>query len=228
MKKLNEVDLIFEGDGWMIVQKPAGMLVQNDGSEDLSLLHHCQKYLKKEAHIHTRLDRPVSGLVLISYKPKARSQILDLQKEKVFSKKYIAVVSSPNPIADKGELHDFHFHNKKLRKAEISKTQNEMNKKVSLSFTKLCDLDNYSVLELKTDQGRFHQIRAQLSFNEMIIKNDIKYGARRSNKNRSIYLHAQSLSFTLKGEDSPREFLANWPDDSLWQIIENKINQESE
>ena len=77
-------------------------------------------------------------------------------------------------------------------------------------------LDNFYLLEIKPQTGRHHQIRVQLANMGCIIKGDLKYGAKRSNKDDSIHLLAQKLEFIHPVKRDPITIISPAPKDSLW------------
>jgi len=82
----------------------------------------------------------------------------------------------------------------KQKKARVSEKQFSGFKKSQLEYKRVLQLDHVDVIDITILTGRFHQIRAQLSHAGLPIRGDVKYGARRSNKDRSIDLHAYSVS----------------------------------
>ncbi|MBK7226852.1 MAG: RNA pseudouridine synthase [Saprospiraceae bacterium] len=80
--------------------------------------------------------------------------------------------------------------------------------------------DQYHLLELQTESGKFHQIRAQLSKAGIPVRGDVKYGARRSNKDRSIGLHAYSISFHHSQKNQEIKLTTNWPSHDIWKFFE--------
>lgn len=83
-------------------------------------------------------------------------------------------------------------------------------------YTKKLALDRYTLLEIELLTGRHHQIRAQLSAEELTIKGDLKYGAKRPNKDGSIHLHARELRLTHPTLKEPVTFTAPPPKDPVW------------
>jgi 23S rRNA pseudouridine1911/1915/1917 synthase len=88
-----------------------------------------------------------------------------------------------------------------------------------LIYTKKRDLDRYTLLEIELLTGRHHQIRAQLSAEELIIKGDLKYGAKRPNKDGSIHLHARKLTIIHPTLKEPISFTAPPPKDTVWNAV---------
>jgi 23S rRNA pseudouridine1911/1915/1917 synthase len=107
---------------------------------------------------------------------------------------------------------------KKNKKAYQSK-KGQKGKKAILSYKTLARTDRYHLLDIDLLSGRFHQIRAQLSLIGCPIKGDVKYGARRANKDRSIHLHAWKISFVHPFNGESINITAPWPDDPVWNVL---------
>jgi 23S rRNA pseudouridine1911/1915/1917 synthase len=175
------------------VSKPAGMPVQPDPTGDadlLTLLRHARKEPGLElAH---RIDRPVSGVVLLARTAEANSALHALFRERRMEKRYWAIVEGRVEEAH-AELRHRLAHDARRHKAIASNaTEGEE------AFTRvrlLAQGDRYALVECMPLGGAFHQIRAQLAAWGHPIKGDVKYGARRGEKDRSIALHARSLRF---------------------------------
>jgi len=182
--------VIYEDDKFIALNKPSGVNVQDDQSGDKSLLSWIEELRGRKFHLLSRLDRPVSGIVLLS---KRRGQELDLS---TVIKKYLALVSPE--ILDSQILSHFIKRDGRKRKAFIAEKKRPGYKSCQLEFKKIEALDKYALLEITTQTGRFHQIRAQLAHINCPIRGDVKYGARRSNKDRSIDLHAYEVSIPDK------------------------------
>lgn len=216
MKKLIKPQFVHQSKGWMVVFKPATVPVQKDKTKDVSLQSLVESNLSKEVHIHTRLDRPVSGLVLLTTQKPARQHFVNLGESKGVTKRYLCVVKKGEMEAE-GEFSHWLLHDKKRKRASISREKVEGAKAVKLKYKKIAELENYLVLDLHLESGKFHQIRSQLAFEGFPIKGDVKYGARRANKDRSIYLHAYGLEFEDPyGEQINLSFAPQ--EDTLWSL----------
>ena len=85
--------------------------------------------------------------------------------------------------------------------------------------------DRYFLLEVRPKTGRHHQIRTQLSNIGCIIKGDVKYGAKRSNKDGSISLHARKVEFIHPVKKEPIEITAKVPNEPLWKWFEKEVEK---
>ena len=213
--------LIYTSDAFLVINKPSGI---QSVSSTLDL-HSVQGQLEKKhgfVHINQRLDTPVSGLMTATIKKKAVEAIQEAINDESSTKKYIAICSKGS-LAESGRLEHYLIRDGKHNKARI--TDKEHGKLAQIDYRVLKTLDNYLVLEVTLLTGRFHQIRCQLADQGAFIKGDVKYGARRGNKDRSLYLHAYELSFNYQGEQ--HLFVQQPKQDPLWDIAwQAKIEHE--
>jgi len=157
------------------MDKAPGVPVQPDPTGDMSLLQLAEIYCKRRVHAVTRLDRPASGLNLFGKTPDDVTYAKELATKSKLEKVYIAIVEGIVKN-QKGSISNFLFHNTKAKKAEISEEEKEGFKKAELEYEVLTHTDNYSILKVHIETGRFHQIRAQLAQMGHSIKGDVKYG----------------------------------------------------
>jgi 23S rRNA pseudouridine1911/1915/1917 synthase len=136
-----------------------------------------------------------------------------------YLKEYLAIVEKKE-IADSGILIDKLVKSSTQKKSFISETSEA--KESRLQYTVLHTLDQYLLLTIKLTTGRFHQIRSQLSNAGIPVRGDVKYGARRKNKDRSIGLHSWKVIFTHPSTNQKLEFKAELPENDIWPII-NKM-----
>ncbi len=201
-QKLTEKDILYEDNHLIAVRKEAGILVQGDKTGDTSLSDSLAEFLKvkykKPGNVFVglihRIDRPVSGLVLFAKTSKGLSRMNEVFRKREVKKIYLALVEGHVDQAD-GKLVDYLTKNASQNKSYASKSEKDGYKKAELEFITKQHLDNYSLLEVRPHTGRHHQIRVQLAQMGHIIKGDLKYGAKRSNKDASICLHAHRLEF---------------------------------
>jgi 23S rRNA pseudouridine1911/1915/1917 synthase len=204
---------------FIVAAKPGGMPCVPDQSGDSNLKNMLEAYSKHDLHIITRTDRPVSGLSLFAKSQNAARDLTEQIKNDTIFKSYLAIVEKA-PSEDSGELVHYLFKGRNNKSVVVDK-DHKVAKKAVLTYSVVAKLDNYTVLKIELKTGRFHQIRSQLAHIGSPIKGDVKYGARRKNKDRSICLHAYELSF-----DHPvtkeRKTYKVMPDmtDSLWKATQ--------
>jgi 23S rRNA pseudouridine1911/1915/1917 synthase len=218
-------DLVIENKhGFIALNKPAELPVQSDLSGDKSLKDIAEIYCKTKLHLINRLDRPASGVVIMSKKKSFTAHLNKLQKEDLFVKEYLAITSKAD-LPKEGKLKHYLTKDGKQRKSIVSESSEESEAKVSvLDYKVIHELDNYFVLNISLKTGRFHQIRAQLAEKGFHVKGDVKYGARRKNKDRSIYLHSYKYHFTDPVSKKNIVIEAPLPEnDNIWSIVKEKL-----
>lgn len=216
------LEVLYEDNHLIAINKKSGDIVQGDKTGDAPLSDFVKAYIKKKykkpgevflGTIH-RLDRPTSGVVLYARTSKALARMNEQFKNKQVQKTYWAVVDNPPPNSS-GTLENYLQKNQKQNKSYVTKT-NE-GKHAVLEYKLLKELENFYHLEIKPKTGRHHQIRVQLAHIGCIIKGDLKYGAKRSNKDASIHLLAQKLEFTHPVKKEAITITATAPKDSIWK-----------
>lgn len=202
LQKDIESRILFEDNHLIVINKLAGEIVQGDKTGDITLIDKVKSYLKDKYNkpnnvfcglIH-RIDRPVSGIVILAKTSKALSRMNQLMKDRNLTKIYWAIVENPPEIKEQ-KLSAYIRKNEKLNKSFISHTVKEGWQYCELDYKTVGKSDRYVLLEVTLYTGRHHQIRAQLADINATIKGDLKYGARRSNEDGSICLHARKIEF---------------------------------
>ena len=215
------LEVLYEDNHLIAIKKKSGDIVQGDKTGDAPLSDFVKAYIKKKYNkpgevflgtIH-RLDRPTSGVVLYARTSKALTRMNEQFRNKEVQKTYWAVVDNAPPNTS-GTLDNFLQKNEKQNKSYV--TKNKEGKHAVLDFKLLKKLDNFYHLEVKPQTGRHHQIRVQLANIGCIVKGDLKYGAKRSNKDASIHLLAQKLEFVHPVTKDPISITAPAPKDSIW------------
>ena len=124
------------------------------------------------------------------------------------------------PESESGTLTHYLKKGSKSKKSLVYNDASKGGKKSILNYQVLKSLDNYHLLEVELETGRFHQIRSQLAAIGSPIKGDVKYGAKRKNQDRSIHLHARKLVFTHPFNNEEITVVAEVPqNDNLWKSI---------
>ena len=207
--------ILYEDNHLLVINKLAGEIVQGDKTGDIPLVDSVKNYLKVTYHkpgnvfcglVH-RIDRPVSGAVIFAKTSKALARMNEIVKNREISKTYLAIVETAPEIPEQ-RLSDWLFRNEKANKTIVSHHEKDGYVKAELSYRIVKRLTNYTVLEVELYTGRHHQIRAQLSANGTVIKGDLKYGARRSNRDGSISLHSFKVAFEHPVSHQPVEVTA--------------------
>ena len=217
------LQILYEDNHLIVVNKRPGDIVQGDKTGDLPLSEVVKKYIKEKYNkpgnvylgVAHRLDRPTSGIVVFAKTSKALPRLNKMFAEKAAKKTYWAVVKNL-PEKQQDTLTHWMKRNTKQNKSYANSKEVPDSKKAILAYQIIKKLDNFYLLEVDLKTGRHHQIRAQLTAIGCPIKGDLKYGFDRSNKNGSIHLHARRLSFLHPVKNEPMDFTAPTPDDSVW------------
>ena len=218
------LDILFEDNHLIIINKKPGDIVQKDKTNDISLLEIVKEYLKKKYNkpgnvylglIH-RIDRPTSGLVMFAKTSKALSRMNNMLKGKMIVKTYWAITKN-KPEKESSQLVHWLKKNEKKNKSTHFSRETKNAKKAILDYTIIKELENYFLLEIIMGSGRHHQIRCQLQAIGCPIKGDLKYGAKRSNSDGSIDLHAKHLKFIHPVTKKEVNLNAPVRENKIWQ-----------
>jgi 23S rRNA pseudouridine1911/1915/1917 synthase len=195
--------VLHQGSNLVVANKPAGMPVQSDPSGDPDLLSWARKALgSPDLELVNRLDRPVCGLVVLA-SGATLSALNNAFRDHRVRKLYRAVVEGVVGPEEHVQLEHAIVHDTRSHKARAVAGPAAGARTVRLQVRVLGRSERYTLVELEPDGGAFHQIRVQLSGWGHPIKGDVKYGARRGEKDRSIALQAASV--TLPGtSDGPQ------------------------
>ena len=214
--------IVYQDDAFIAFNKPAMLPTQPDLTGDVSLLDLIVSYLGTKNHLLHRLDRPTSGLVLFAKNEKAAAHVNQQFQNRETKKRYLAVVENA-PIPKTDNLQHFLIENKEKNKSYIVEADKKDAKRAELHYILRGSSDRYHLLEIELKTGRHHQIRAQLSAIGCPIKGDVKYGARRANRDRSIHLHAWQLTFWHPFLNKKIDLTAPLPNEILWQFFNNTL-----
>ena len=179
------MEVLFEDDEILVVNKPAGIATQTKGVAAKDLESECKKYRKQkgeapEIHVVHRLDQPVSGILVFAKSREAAAALTKGMKEDDFSKDYRACVYKESPIKPGDKLVDYLIKDGKTNTSCVVPSNIPGAKEAVLTYeVEEEDAQTASLLvHLKT--GRHHQIRVQLANAGMPILGDLKYGTKES------------------------------------------------
>lgn len=218
------MDVLFEDNHVLVVNKPAGLLVHGDETGDTTLADLAKAYIKQKYNkpgnvfigvVH-RLDRPVSGIVLLAKTSKALARLNELFRSKKTQKTYWAVVQN-KPSQEQGTL--VHWlvkdSSKNVTKA-YAKLQNG-GLRSELNYKLIAAEKGRYLLQVNPITGRPHQIRVQLASMRCTILGDLKYGAAHPLPDKSIALHARQLQFEHPTLKTTVTVSAPPPQHAVWQ-----------
>jgi len=220
------LDIIFEDNHLIAINKRSGDIVQGDKTGDIPLSEHIKEFLRKkynkQANVYCgvihRIDRPVSGVVIFAKTSKALERMNKLIHDRQIHKQYWAIVKNKPPKTKDNLVHYLHKDERK-NKAIVSNIPKENYIRAELNYEVIASSEHYHLLDIELITGRHHQIRSQLSAIGSPIKGDLKYGFSRSNPDASISLHARSISFVHPVTLQETTITANPPKDKLWEYF---------
>ncbi len=213
--------VVLKNNQFIAFNKPPGLAVQPDKTGDKSLLQLAEIYCKSRLYLVHRLDRPISGIMVFAKTKSCATALSEQFQQRSVRKTYLAVVKDAPPQTEgtlKGNLEKDERRNRSRMTEETDGEPAEMKYRV------LGSSDNYTLLEVELITGKHHQIRAQLAAIGCPVKGDVKYGARRSNKDRSIHLHSWKLAFTHPVSGEKVEMTGALPEDPLWEAFAHLID----
>ena len=244
------MEVVYEDNHIIIVNKQSGEIVQGDKTGDRPLSDIVKGYIKEKYQkpgavflgvVH-RLDRPVSGLVTFARTSKALARMNMMFASGQVHKTYWAIVSSrkeeggfATPHSDLGQrtrnengeewhlLENWIVRNEKQNKSYAYDHEVPNSKKAILKYRVIGHSDRYDLLEVQLMTGRHHQIRCQLSALGCPIKGDLKYGAKRSNPDGSISLNAHRIEFIHPVSKEKISIESPLPDDNLWKTLKKSV-----
>lgn len=221
--KMNKI--IYEDNHLLVVEKPQNVLVQADNTNDLDLLTSLKKYIKEKYNkpgevylglVH-RLDRPVGGVMVFARTSKSASRLSNMIRIDKFEKTYLAVVEGMLP--EEGVFEDY-----LLKLENENRTIVDKNGKYSkLSYKLLGFKDGLSLVKIKLETGRSHQIRVQFSSRGYALWGDQKYNSK-AKVGEQIALWAYELRFKHPVRDELMDFKCNPPLKYPWTLFGDVIH----
>lgn len=198
---IDQSDIIYEDNHLIAINKKPGMLVQGDVTGDLPVVDMVKEFLKRKynkpgnvfAGLIHRIDRPVSGIVLLAKTSKALERMNKVFHEREVEKTYFAIVIGKVDL--EGELVHWITKDEQKNKASVYKNERKESKLAKLSYKVVAQIGSECLLKITPETGRAHQIRAQFASIQAPIKGDLKYGYPTPNDDKSICLHAHQLAF---------------------------------
>ena len=226
------IDVLYEDNHIIIVNKKPGEIVQGDKTGDEPLNERVKKYLKQkyqkpgEVFLGTvhRIDRPVSGIVIFARTSKALERLNEMFRNKQLKKTYWAVVKN-KPAKSSDRFTVYLKKNEAKNKSFVKQYPADGALISELEYELLISSEKYFLLRVNPVTGRHHQIRAMLSYIGCPIKGDLKYGFGRSNSDGSIHLHAREVAFVHPVSKENINIICPPPNESLWNFFKQEIEK---
>lgn len=214
--------VVEETTNFLLLNKKAGIPCVPDQSGDKSLLDIMSQKKNIVLYPIHRIDRPVSGLVIFGKTKAFTTELSKLFQKGEIQKTYLAITEQQ--LQENERTLAAHLtHNKKRRRAEIME---DLDPNAKLHYKLKASSDRYFLYQIEIEGGKFHQIRAMLAHQGCHIKGDVKYGARRANKDRSICLHAHTMQFRNHKTHETEIYRAQLPEDNLWNYFRDQLFEE--
>ena len=228
------MQVLYEDNHIIAVSKTCHEIVQGDKTGDTPLSEMVKAYIKEKYQkpgevflgVTHRLDRPTTGVVLFARTSKALTRLNAMfQSHELIRKTYWAIVEKNDRLlGDEAiRIENYLWRNEKQNKSFVVKAGTKDAKRAVLTYKAIAQSDRYTLLEINLETGRHHQIRCQLAAIGLPIKGDLKYGAKRSNPDGGISLHARKIEFVHPVSKLPISITAPVPNDALWQVLEQSV-----
>ena len=214
------INIIYEDNHLLVVEKPINIPVQEDSSKDLDFLTLLKDFLKKRDDkpgnvflglIH-RLDRPVGGIMVFAKTSKCASRLSEQVRNKLFKKTYYAIVEGK--VEKKDTLIDKLLKDTKNNIVKVDKNGKES----ILDYELIGYKENMSLVKINLKTGRSHQIRVQFSSRNHALYGDQKYN-KHALAGQQIALFASSISFNHPITKQPLVFEILLPNRKPWNIF---------
>ena len=215
------INIIYEDNHLLVVEKPINMPVQEDSSKDKDLLNELKLYLKNKYNkpgnvylglVH-RLDRPVGGIMVFAKTSKAASRLNEQIRNHIVKKTYYAVLCGN--LKEDGILEDYLLKEEKTNKTIIS----DKGKYSKLEYKVIENKENKTLVKINLITGRSHQIRVQFSSRNYPLYGDQKYN-KKASKKEQVALFAKQIIFDHPVTKEQMNFEINFPNTYPWNIFE--------
>lgn len=223
-----KLNILYEDNHLLVVEKPVNMPVQEDSSKDLDLLNLAKKYLVKKYNkpgdaflglVH-RLDRPVGGVILFAKTSKAASRVSNEIRLNRLDRVYYTIVRG-QPMKSKATLTDYLLKDTKTNMTSVVKKSNKDAKKAVLDYEVISKnrKEDLSLLRVKLHTGRSHQIRVQLAYMGHPIYGDQRYGYKVNKVGQQISLWAHELGVKHPTKDEIVTVQSKFPNEYPWSLF---------
>ena len=218
--------ILFEDNHLIAINKKSSEIVQGDRTGDSTMPDAIKVYLKDKYNkpgnvfcgvIH-RLDRPTSGVILFARTSKGLERMNKQFRDQQTSKTYWAILEN-KPPNEQGILINYLKKNEKQNKSYVTSKDTKGSKEAILNYRLISSSERYHLVEVELETGRHHQIRTQFSKIGCCIKGDLKYGAKRSNRDGSICLHSRQLKFNHPTTKDEICIVAPIPQNTFWDLF---------
>ena len=227
---MTDLEIIYEDNHLIAINKPNGLLVHTDDTGDTSLEEILREYLREKYHkpgnvflqsCH-RLDRPVSGALIFAKTSKGKDRMRQLFTERKVDKTYLALVTRlPDPY--EGDLQNWMFKDRNKNIVEIVKGERLGAVKARTVFKTLGQVGKFYLVRLHPITGKSHQLRVHMSFIGSPIFGDVKYGGLSMHDPNAFLLHCRQMEFIHPIQKVPIVLRAELPNLVWWRKYKDEI-----
>lgn len=220
------IDVLYEDNHLIIVNKPVNVPVQLDDSNDMDLLTMVKQYIKEKYNkpgnvyiglIH-RLDRPVGGAIVFAKTSKAASRMSNLLRKKEVEREYVAVVHG-HIEKEYDRLTHYLWKDRKHNQVYVRQKDDKEAKIAKLSYDVLQQKDRYTMVKVTLETGRSHQIRVQFQAIGHPLYGDQKYGSKVNKPGQQIALWSHLLRFEHPVKKEEVLIISNPPNEYPWNLF---------
>ncbi|QDU56484.1 RluA family pseudouridine synthase [Aeoliella mucimassa] len=212
------LSVLYEDNHLLVVNKPPGLPTMGVAEHKPSLLAEAREYIRQKYQkpgnvylgVVSRLDAPVTGVLLIARTSKAASRLTEAFRTRAVDKTYLALVAG-HPSPDQGELEHYLRKDERHRKMHTTTETAEGAQLARLHYQVLAEQRDTSLVQVTLLTGRKHQIRVQFAKQGHPIVGDRKYGSTMPFA-QGIALHSYRLRFTHPVQKEPMEISAPLPE----------------
>ena len=227
-----DLEIIYEDNHLIAINKPNGLLVHTDNTGDTSLEEILREYLRekyqKPGNVFLqschRLDRPVSGALIFAKTSKGKERMRQLFTARKVEKTYLALVTKcPDPF--KGDLQNWLYKDRNKNIVEIVKGERAGAVKARTIYKTLGKIDRFYLVRLNPVTGKSHQLRVHMSFIGSPIFGDVKYGGLSMHDPNALMLHCRKMEFIHPIQKVPIVLKAELPNLIWWSKYKDEITE---
>jgi len=225
-----DLEIIYEDNHLIAINKPNGYLVHTDDTKDTSLEEILREYVREKYHkpgnvflqsCH-RLDRPVSGALIFAKTSKGKDRMRQLFTDRKVDKTYLALVTQcPDPY--EGDLQNWMYKDRNKNIVEVVKGERVGAVKARTMYKTLGKIGKFYLIKLNPITGKSHQLRVHMSFIGSPILGDVKYGGQTIHNPNAFMLHCRKMEFIHPIQKVPVVLLAELPNLLSWQKYKEEI-----
>lgn len=223
------VKVLRETRGWLVAVKPAGIASEPEPTGEADMTALLREQTGAPVFPVHRLDKPTGGLLVYAKNAGTAAKLGKQITEGLFQKTYLAVIAG-KPEKETDTLRDFLIFDRAKGKTFPADADRKGAKEAVLSYTLMetveTDAGTLSLVRVRLETGRTHQIRAQFSARGLPLVGDGKYGSRVRAKSPALWATALSFRDPATGKEVRAEYPP--PDESPWQLFSSLEKTEGE